>query len=1742
MLKHKKSHRRLAIFFLLIFVITLVPIDAYASNNGPIAPEATSFEPVDASDMVNLTTGDMSYVLPLLNVPSPEGGYPIALSYHAGIALDQEATWVGLGWSLNPGSLNRFANGTPDDWTKSETSEFFFDGGAQEDYYNFSIGGTLPNGITIGLGASWGSNQAFGGSVSIGYMGFTAGYGTNSGFGFGVGGLYFDRNGMRFSVGASGSIGGSLMASASFDVTSGEFNFGVGTEIKTSETGSLKMNYVGASLSSSGLNANSVFSSQNNSTSSSSSKYEVKITTNKTGINLGFFWFGYGHTRVTYSLFDIKTYKSSGAFYPEDYKIDEDDEYVYSQQNMSWYPYNGDLSGFFKADTYEESSGDYRLMIATGYYYEETEGAFKSFVRPNYDNYEVNSQGLSGKIIPYSVQEQFVTKQTYKVAPGINYSNDLGQKTNFHLLQSNASFLRVNDGKFIFNQTPGSSNMTNLTQNLTNANYAGLTREGNAYSTTTTPDGNQIRSGDRMRAGNYVEFFTNSQLISSTPNGFIEAKGINRAQDPIFNTELKGIGAYKVTTPDGKTYHYSLPVYQYEMFYKNFKNPSNENENYFEKKDERKYATHWLLTAITGSDYVDINNNSQVDKDDYGYWVEFQYGKWSDGYCWRTPAAGYREMVGSNNDITSSSYGWGRKQLYYLDVIKTRTHSALFVKKLREDDKSNDFVTYTTQISNTASFNKDIHCIKHVTQRNTIDINKMNDVTYRADGTPFVTPYDVLKGKKTNYKYYDIPKNATLALDKILLLKNDDVAGLSNSLGNLTNNTTGYLYYGFGYTNIKGRNNGDPVFYTVNIGNLYSDLATVKSFAGQIHQNVLDQSDIVGLGLEQKAINGVQFNYNYELARNTPSSSNNYKGRLSLKSVDIRGKEFRSVLPLYSFDYHDGGFSYNKSDRDVWGYHKTNPKVWSLKTITTPTGSKITMNYEADSYRREAITDPNRPYTTFINQNYPFFKGYKPNMYQNELPSHLHSVTKSGDKIIMNISAPHWPYSDVREFIYKGAQVFLYYTSNAAIKDVYDVESSVNLPDDHIEIVLKKNLETAYHSYFVDQFYPSTSNWPFDGTKLTELWLWIPSDTWTLNQTNNSGGLLTYMGNGKSGGGLRVSSIDVSEGDGSAVTKLKYSYINPHSAKISGITSYEPFDEKKEFPLMSLLPAPQVMYEYVTITSENNQNEVLGKTLYQFNVLRPVHKISNSAEENINTPEKSVSFGKYLNVKQRYSPIASFNMNSHDGSPGYSVNEIYSIIKDRLNQLGTPRMIQQFNSKNQLLSERNFVYDEDLDTDGQQGVLENTSVTVKRTDWNTSTFTMGRTSTILYPSSLSSVVTLENSYRNEVINDKYDFLTGQVLETTYNSSDGKTFKTKVVPAYAKYPQMGSKLDNNTNRNMLLQNAAEYTYILDNGSWKETGVGMTTWNNEWAYVDTNGDISTPTVDKEKIWRKHKTYQWNGLKDNNGIFINYNSSSDDGFNWSSIGVQPSQWKKLSETTIFDHYSMPLELKDINGNKITTKMGDNDSKQVVSGDGGYNEIYFTSGEYLKNGYWLEPEVRLDNGQRSLLKFHTGKYSIATTSSTQFGVFMRNGQHKPGKYKLSVWVHKDNAANARIRVWNNSNLLNFSASDQAIAGDWVLKVAYLDIPSGDYFPFLNSADGSTVYYDDLMIRPISSTATGFVYDESDRLTYIVANNGLATKFTYDQGGRLLETHVEVIDDASNAITGGFKLKAKNTIKYKNL
>jgi hypothetical protein len=89
---------------------------SFAGDGGPTLPEGRSFEPVGTDQMVDPFTGDFTYNIPLFNIPGPDGGYPINLAYHSGVNMEQEASWVGLGWNINVGTINRQVRNLPDDF------------------------------------------------------------------------------------------------------------------------------------------------------------------------------------------------------------------------------------------------------------------------------------------------------------------------------------------------------------------------------------------------------------------------------------------------------------------------------------------------------------------------------------------------------------------------------------------------------------------------------------------------------------------------------------------------------------------------------------------------------------------------------------------------------------------------------------------------------------------------------------------------------------------------------------------------------------------------------------------------------------------------------------------------------------------------------------------------------------------------------------------------------------------------------------------------------------------------------------------------------------------------------------------------------------------------------------------------------------------------------------------------------------------------------------------------------------------------------------------------------------------------------------------------------------------------------------------------------------------------------------------------------------------------------------------
>ena len=96
----------------LILIQSLVSTPVFGLSGGPTQPEFGQPSVVGSDDMVDVFTGNFKYSIPLFEI----GGYPITLSYTSDHKMEEEASWVGFGWTLNPGAISRQVRGLPDDF------------------------------------------------------------------------------------------------------------------------------------------------------------------------------------------------------------------------------------------------------------------------------------------------------------------------------------------------------------------------------------------------------------------------------------------------------------------------------------------------------------------------------------------------------------------------------------------------------------------------------------------------------------------------------------------------------------------------------------------------------------------------------------------------------------------------------------------------------------------------------------------------------------------------------------------------------------------------------------------------------------------------------------------------------------------------------------------------------------------------------------------------------------------------------------------------------------------------------------------------------------------------------------------------------------------------------------------------------------------------------------------------------------------------------------------------------------------------------------------------------------------------------------------------------------------------------------------------------------------------------------------------------------------------------------------
>ncbi len=1660
---------------------------------GPNAPEAGSFEPVDATDMVSLITGDLTYVLPLMNVPSPEGGYPIALAYHAGIAVDQEASWAGLGWNLNPGAINRTVNGYPDDYNNAVVSEYFYDEGETIREYSASISVGFASGLSIGVGASWGSHKGLSGSVSIGIGPKPGDPGPSGGVTIGNGGVginvgYQDKGGL--SIGANVNSVGTIGGSVGFTNTNGDgFSIGANNQGAVYVNASFEANNdqvasIGVSFSSSGvgiqvgirnktrnqaskLNAyggggigihlalNNAISMENFVTNSSS--WFIPIIT-PWGVSGSF-----GKKTFTYYLAKKEIENIAGTLYFKTFDLNDlvevEKTSIYTTICDSWGNEIIDASDegspceksrktkYWRPSSYELSknesfTGEKKISVAgfmdiyeisiesNGMKNTDLEESNLNF--PAYDKYNVQAQGLSGSISPRIYENAALTGISNK--SNDDYTIDYGHAQYPSINTISDNFLFKHSPSFTFENEIasyfGTSKVTfDNSENIGNDLQISFNEDVNG-------DG-KVDQGEARPTSNYVKHYTKKE-VANNPSFFLKSP----QHQAILKMDLPddALVGFQITAVDGKTYHYSLPVFNHEIITRTTLKseiisgeivdpilnisalPKSLPTSYYEKRQLTPFATHWLLTAVTGPDFVD-NGDGVAGSGDLGYWVRMDYGLWSDAFVWKLPVN--KLYFEDPSNPKSKTWFRGRKQLYYLNSIKTRTHTALFEK--------------SKQIDNI------VHGWKY-SSVNHIDDGKLTDPD------------------KVYTHRFSIDKHPALKLDRILLFKNKDLSDFNMNRSNDPGKNTSIDYYETGVA-ARAANYANTNNIVDTADGLDDYVAKAQKVVALEHEYRLKDNPFTLGNVTIDEIFAFQDQYYQSYIYHLKSL-----GKPHLSKVHFKGKSGTDVLPPYSFTYN----SPLEMDREVaietddFGYNKSDSSLGSLLTISTPQGANIDFNYDTHDFYSASIHSynfsVNNKELDILNQSisYDLFLSA-------EIKSAKNIGIVVGNRLTATIDL------DLKESVYLRTGIYSVYRNRKI-----DLRVTEKIDDNHFKVA---SLDPILYP---SEFYSNNG-----GRSVSDYSLNIRNILFTSNDET------VYTG-----GGPRVASIKIK--DGEHQTSTQYTYGSEETPY--GYVAYNPNapNLQIEIPYRAELPAPKVLYEYVTTEQLDQLEEVQSKMRYRFNVLK-------SKDTN------KIKYGDFYEIIFEKKEDVPNNLNKK-----VNIGE-YTVI-DRIASLGQLLSVTTLNKEDQVLSETVNEYYQPHEIPDYLGITQESFQSYKGIDYSDhqkqDQWYVGASTRIKYPNLLKRTATLSAHYSDETFYQDFNPITGFAETLITTDYQGNRYKTNSIPAYKNYPLpfgtsygMGSKFFNTTNKNMLSQTAQTATYIEKNGEWKPLSVGISTWK-KW---DPEHFIDGKDLVRKQVWRKHQTYVWDGPLDADGTYASFEE-----FNWTSEIQTNPRWRAVQTTTRYDAFSKPLEQRDINNNYSSIHRGDGDTKTLAAVNAPYTAYACHGFEYDKG---------FSGGSQTSKKAHTGNYGLEINQDSPGVSIVSIG----GKYQLSVWVEKDKEA--QLRVSENGSLKELNG-ETVTAGEWVQRTHYFDLASGSATIGLSSASGSLVI-DDFRLLPISSQATTYVYNQWDELSYILGANNMATHYTYTPSGKLESTATEVADVPG--LVGGFKKTAHYQYNYKN-
>lgn len=1685
-LRNRFVSKFLAVLFLLLIVeSTIHATVSYALTTGPHQPEYISYEEPGATDMVNLLTGDFSFSLPILDVPGPDGGFSVPLTYNAGIGLEQEASWVGLGWTLNVGAITRNIIQYPDDAVGEVQSVRMVDLDGIRGWTS-----NIPGFGQIG----WNTSQGHYGSLSLLSI---INYSYDSkGNTIGVAGLNVGPNGISFD--------GAQFAMAAFTIASW------GATAAISAPGTAAANIAKQAAVDLGLKAAFSFAGGSSTPNASTDGY----------------WY-YNHKRESQELFHTNYWiwldqtRSEEMFGVLNFgKVS-----VVPYDNVANYSLklgltvNGipkTVNQFRKNGNSQGNSSDISYVIPKNVSYKDATGP----AIISTDEYSVKAPDVSGSIKPFRLDVGTVSMPREMTAKHIRLSlvDFQDYKVPFVYQGSNSNSYFYHVGSETAVTAPSFYyGLNTTTENFVSPNTINLSFSLNdiVFQNRIKPDLIGIK---KIPMANHVEWLSNDEIATSTsnfPSGFLDYfSGVERSQfrqlftfgpqkqfysstnnitdgkvnlvqqdlanfalnqtadfvitafdsnydwatntgvsttysisrpitsistSPSFITadfsslyssiagkyceiivksgyskRLNSIGGYSITGINGLTYHFALPSYEFSNFTR-IEDITSPTTKFSEIKRDEPFANTWLLTGVTGSDFVDRGGpgnspNGVIDESDWGYWVKFKYGKQADNYQWSIPFSTTGSTAGSATTVdasnTSKTRSNGYKQLFYLNSIETRTHVALFLKDSRLDNRG-------------------------ANSTNTLRLSEINLITREAYQKLFLP---------TAQGGFAMPTDAGIAK---LWMVND----------------------------------------------FYSPTGSNHSVQGNF--------------IIQNSLKRVKFTHEYVLCPNTPNSLASNGAKLTLQKVSLLGKNDVRIVPDYKFEY-GSNLSYQANKWDGWGMYASSGTAdyrshrasgsdsdgaaWSLTKITNPLGSTIDVAYERDDYF--SISGNSLPLPpTFTTTN-----------------TACSSCSSNNGSSTFNISNPNLSLSSGDLVSITGSAQYNCATTGAPSSHAINNAMATVLLATATSITFTNNVGGSYSTC------PSSSGVNYNVS-------------------------FQKIATNKKGGNVRVSSLSLNDQGKQFKTRYLYNNDNGYS---SGVVAREPeYIKTQDFSFYDVpgFPFTPVMYSKVTVLTGKLSNDFDYHTKEEYEFETPN---ANSVTAN-NTASSFSDFGpnsqnhlktirnEISDNTAKIGKMKSKKIYDQFGVLFSSTNLIYNDLSQIVNRNPITNAIE--NNYQGIFSEGVLMSDylrEDY------GGLYN--------KW----IKLSRTTILKYPSVLTKVINAKDGFTSETENKVWDFISGQVVEKTDKSPLGLRSRTVTKPAFRvpEYAQMGSKAIDINNKNMLGHEAASYTYQID-AAGNNIGLlsaSVQTWKSNWGnYRYLSGaNYTEGTEGSPDVWRKHQNYVYKGTYANLRADGSLNFTPSQEFSFAS-GAANTGWQKTGEVTRYDHYSAALEGKDMN-NIFSSSKQDISARQVYANasNANYFEFAYSGAEDWDasgTGTYLGGEVAKGDGTK-VTKTPTGTETHTGQNAVQIGAAGKAFIYKPAAltngrvYRVSAWTNS--MAGAIYYSLNGGTEQTILPVTTMKVGNWYQINA--EIPVGTFSSLevgVKSTSG-TVNFDDFRFQPRDGSLTANVYDPvTGAVTFVLDNQNMFTQYEYNDRGQLVKTY-------SESFMYGVKLISENKVNYK--